>query len=72
MKYPNEYKAGDRMKVGWTSNNHAGGWVRIALVPYGQHKTHKSFDDNVMKVTCYGHDQRPGNSQKNDFTQIIF
>lgn len=60
VKYPNEYKAGDRMKVGWTSNNHAGGWVRIALAPYGQHKTHKAFDDNVMKITCYGHDQRPG------------
>ena len=28
-------KAGDRLKVGWTSNNHAGGWVRLALVPEG-------------------------------------
>lgn len=53
------------MKVGWTSNNHAGGWVRIALAPYGQHKTHKAFDDNVMKITCYGHDQRPGKHHEN-------
>lgn len=61
-KHDNNYKAGDRMKVGWTSNNHAGGWVRIAMVPHGQHKTHASFEASVMKVTCYGHDQRPGNT----------
>lgn len=31
-----EVKAGDRLKVGWTSNNHAGGWVRLSLVPEGE------------------------------------
>ena len=36
-------KAGDRLKVGWTSNNHAGGWVRLALVPEGSLKFDKTF-----------------------------
>ena len=32
-------KPGDRLKVGWTSNNHAGGYVRLALVPEGRSQT---------------------------------
>ena len=30
-----DVSAGDRLKVGWTSNNHAGGYVRLAIVPEG-------------------------------------
>jgi len=55
--------AGDRLKVGWTSNNHAGGYVRLALVPEGQRA---NFKQNVMKVACYGSDQRPGKTKYGD------
>ena len=52
--------------MGWTSNNHAGGFVRIALVPEGQHKSNKNFEQNVLKVACYGKDQRPGGTRYGD------
>ena len=53
-------------QLGWTSNNHAGGFVRIALVPEGQHKSNQNFKQNVMKVACYGKDQRPGKTLYGD------
>jgi len=59
-------KAGDRLKLGWTSNNHGGGFVRIALVLEGQHNRNKNFEQNVLKVACYGHDQRPGGTLYGD------
>ncbi|KAL5259125.1 hypothetical protein ACHWQZ_G009549 [Mnemiopsis leidyi] len=59
-------KAGDRLKVGWTSNNHAGGWVRLALVPDGQHKVYEHFEKNVLKIVCYGHDERRGKTSYGD------
>jgi len=61
-----EVEAGDRLKVGWTSNNHGGGYARISLVPYGQHKSLTNFKNNVMKFACYGHDTRPGKYQFGD------
>lgn len=48
------------LKVGWTSNNHGGGYVRLALVPESQKDSHEAYVNNVLKVVCYGHDQRPG------------
>lgn len=59
-------KAGDRLKLGWTSNNHGGGFVRIALVAEGQHQSHANFKQNVIKVACYGNDQRPGKTLYGD------
>jgi len=60
-------KAGDRLKVGWTSNNHGGGYVRLALIRakndnrfnfYGA--TEDEFKNNVLKFACYGHDETIG------------
>eukprot|EP00111_Clytia_hemisphaerica_P001833 TCONS_00005146-protein len=64
-------KAGDRLKVGWTSNNHAGGWVRISLVPWGWMDLDAGDKEvelkrNVMKIACYGHDQREGKTRNGD------
>lgn len=61
-------KAGDRLKVGWTSNNHAGGWVRISLVPWNwmDTKDEATLKRNVMKVACYGHDTRPSKTRNGD------
>lgn len=56
----NPVKVGDRLKVGWTSNNHGGGYVRLALVPEVQANDRQAFKKNVLKYACYGHDQRPG------------
>ncbi|XP_028393958.1 uncharacterized protein LOC114518207 isoform X2 [Dendronephthya gigantea] len=56
----NPVKAGDRIKVGWTSNNHGGGFVRLALVPESEMNNREAYKRNVLKFTCYGHDQRPG------------
>lgn len=56
------------MKVGWTSNNHAGGWVRISLVPWSwmDTKDEATLKKNVMKVACYGHDTRPSKTRNGD------
>ena len=56
----NPVKAGDRIKVGWTSNNHGGGYIRLALVPESEVNNREAYKKNVLKFTCYGHDQRPG------------
>jgi hypothetical protein len=50
-------QAGDRLKVGWTSNNHGGGFVRLSLAPKSQ-ISQATFDQNVLKTSCYGHDER--------------
>ena len=55
-----EVEAGDRLKVGWVSNNHGGGYARIALVPWEDRRNAQSYKNNVMKFACYGHDERPG------------
>ncbi|XP_057302113.1 uncharacterized protein LOC130636415 [Hydractinia symbiolongicarpus] len=58
--------AGDRLKVGWTSNNHGGGYVRISLVPLAQEANAEAFKQNVMKFACYGHDTRPDKTLNGD------
>lgn len=62
----NHVKAGDRLKVGWPSNNHGGGYVRLALVPEAQATDETAFAANVIKMACFGHDQRPGKYQYGD------
>uniref|UniRef100_A0A7M5WR28 Uncharacterized protein n=2 Tax=Clytia hemisphaerica TaxID=252671 RepID=A0A7M5WR28_9CNID len=61
-----EVEAGDRLKVGWVSNNHGGGFARIALVPWNERKNAQSYKNNVMKFACYGHDERPGKYRNGD------
>ncbi|XP_066911719.1 uncharacterized protein [Clytia hemisphaerica] len=61
--YVTEVEAGDRLKVGWVSNNHGGGFARIALVPWNERKNVQSYKNNVMKFACYGHDERPGRTR---------
>lgn len=34
--------------------------MRLALVPESQKDSHEAYLNNVLKVVCYGHDQRPG------------
>ena len=58
-------QAGDRLKVGWVSNNHGGGYVRISLV-HESMKDAESFDRHVLKAACYGHDERPGKFSNGD------
>lgn len=56
-------KGNDRLKVGWVSNNHGGGFVRISLVPEissSSNPTLSAIKENVLKVACYGYDMRPG------------
>ena len=53
-------------KVGWTSNNHGGGFVRISLVPDGQHQDENIAIRNVLKYVCYGHDTREGRTKYGD------
>ncbi|XP_047130116.1 uncharacterized protein LOC124810020 isoform X1 [Hydra vulgaris] len=55
-----QLQAGDRLKIGWPSNNHAGGYVRLSLVSLGQH-TSENFQKNVLKFVCYGSDMRVNN-----------
>lgn len=54
---------GDRLKVGWVSNNRCGGYVRLALVPLEKRNDPAAFDMNVVKYACFGHDERFGEFQ---------
>ena len=54
------------LKVGWTSNNHGGGFVRISLVPDGQHQDENIAINSVLKYVCYGHDTREGRTKYGD------
>lgn len=59
-------KAGDRLKLGWPSNNHGGGFVRISLVPVSQYQDEAVALKNVLKFACYGHDTRPSRTRYGD------
>eukprot|EP01135_Chromosphaera_perkinsii_P010575 Nk52_evm13s2171 gene=Nk52_evmTU13s2171 len=50
-------KAGERLKVGWVSNNHAGGYVRLSLVPWSSRENSQVYKENVLKGACYGFDE---------------
>ena len=52
-------QAGDRIKVGWVSGNRGGGYVRLSLVPLASASSQKAFNDSVLKLTCYGQEERP-------------
>ena len=50
------------MQVGWPSNNHGGGFVRISLVPENQHQ-----DESIaLRNVFYGHDTRAGRTRFGD------
>eukprot|EP01135_Chromosphaera_perkinsii_P001787 Nk52_evm56s210 gene=Nk52_evmTU56s210 len=51
-----QISAGERLKVGWVSNNHAGGYVRLSLVPWDQKDNAELYKQNVLKGACYGYD----------------
>jgi len=51
--------AGSRLKVGWLSGNRGGGFVKLSLAPAASTIEQSNFDSGVLKVTCFGHDQRP-------------
>eukprot|EP00842_Homolaphlyctis_polyrhiza_P001278 jgi/Hompol1/2150/HPOL_002048-RA len=52
-------QAGARLKVGWDSGNHGGGFVRLALAPAST-ITAAEFNSSILKLTCFGYDDRPG------------
>ena len=54
------------LQVGWPSNNHGGGFVRISLVPVNQHQDEAVALNNVLKFVCYGHDTRSGRTRFGD------
>ena len=53
-------------QVGWPSNNHGGGFVRISLVPVNQYQDETASLNNVLKFVCYGHDTRPSRTRFGD------
>eukprot|EP00835_Amoeboradix_gromovi_P003548 NODE_239_length_13273_cov_0.404964.p1 type:complete len:1101 gc:universal NODE_239_length_13273_cov_0.404964:7318-4016(-) len=55
----NKVSPGDRLKVGWVSNNHGGGYVKLSFVPFDS-INELTFQQNVLKLACYGIDERPG------------
>lgn len=55
-----DIQAGERLKVAWPSLNQGGGIVRLALVPEKDSFMHSAYDASVIKLTCFGHDQRVG------------
>ncbi len=55
-----DIKAGQRLKVSWPSVNQGGGLVRLALVPEAMSDFHEAYDKAVIKMACFGSDQRYG------------
>jgi hypothetical protein len=54
-----QVNSGDRLKVGWTSGNRGGGFVKLSLAQASSSLSQEVFDSNVLKVTCFGYDDRP-------------
>lgn len=54
-----QIQPGERLKIGWVSNNYADGFVRISIVPAHMALDSKAFDSSVIKIACFGRDQRP-------------
>ena len=54
------------LQLGWPSNNHGGGFVRISLVPVSQYQDEAVALKNVLKFVCYGHDTRPSRTRYGD------
>ncbi|KAJ3326346.1 hypothetical protein HDV06_000222 [Boothiomyces sp. JEL0866] len=46
------------MKVAWLSGNRGGGFVKLSLAPFNS-MTQATFDANLLKISCFGYDQRP-------------
>ncbi|KAJ3313948.1 hypothetical protein HDV04_001254 [Boothiomyces sp. JEL0838] len=47
-------QAGSRLKVGWWSGNLCGGFVKLSLAPFKQPQMQQDFDNNLLKITCFG------------------
>ena len=54
------------VQVGWSSNNHGGGFVRISSVLENQHQHESIALRNVLKFVCYGHNTRAGRTRFGD------
>ncbi|KAI9136524.1 hypothetical protein BKA69DRAFT_1129037 [Paraphysoderma sedebokerense] len=52
------YKRGQSITVKWPRNNHPGGFVRLALVPFGSTQNHQDFDKNIVQYNCHETDCR--------------
>ncbi|KAI9136526.1 hypothetical protein BKA69DRAFT_144625 [Paraphysoderma sedebokerense] len=58
------HKRGDEITVKWPRNNHPGGFIRLALVPFDSPQTHEDFDKNVVLYTCHETDCQSRDLQK--------
>ncbi|KAJ9079397.1 hypothetical protein DSO57_1035769 [Entomophthora muscae] len=46
-------KRGQNIRVEWLRQNHPGGFVRLAMVPFGRSDNRTLFDRSVVKYVCY-------------------
>ncbi|KXN71933.1 hypothetical protein CONCODRAFT_78096 [Conidiobolus coronatus NRRL 28638] len=44
---------GQKFDITWLRQNHPGGFVRLAIVPFDQSDDSTAFDKNVVKYVCY-------------------
>ncbi|KAI9296227.1 hypothetical protein K502DRAFT_364285 [Neoconidiobolus thromboides FSU 785] len=52
--YPKKViKRGEKIRVEWLRQNHPGGFIRLAFVPFDQSDDANAFDNNVIKFVCY-------------------
>ncbi|PVU96516.1 hypothetical protein BB561_001126 [Smittium simulii] len=50
---PHTIGRGEELTVKWSRLNHPGGFVRLAMVPIDNSDSWDSFNNNVLKYTCY-------------------
>ncbi|KAJ9068467.1 hypothetical protein DSO57_1028304 [Entomophthora muscae] len=52
--YPKQLiRRGERLRVEWLRQNHPGGFVRLAFVPFSQSDNATRFEASVAKFVCY-------------------
>ncbi|KAJ2499276.1 hypothetical protein GGH96_003644 [Coemansia sp. RSA 1972] len=61
---------GQELDVQWNRLNHPGGFVRMAMVPFDQSDDWASFNDNILKYTCYETNCGPANSSDTVFGHL--
>ncbi|OMH83030.1 hypothetical protein AX774_g3464, partial [Zancudomyces culisetae] len=58
---PSIYRRGQNITVKWGRQNHPGGFIRLAIARYQDSDNWGSFNEGVIKYTCYETNCGPDN-----------
>ena len=54
------YKRGQSVEIKWPRNNHPGGFIRLALVPFQNSDNKEAFEQNIIHYNCHESNCRSG------------